>query len=67
MGAEEEVIKTLRTILSLPGLSPENRKGAISKLSANLVFVTEVAFTCSDRSPVNRSTTSASSWTLYPT
>ena len=42
MGAEEEVIKTLRTILSLPGLSPENRKGAISKLSENLVFVTEV-------------------------
>lgn len=41
MGAEEEVIKTLRTILSLPGLSPENRKGAISKLSENLVFVTD--------------------------
>lgn len=41
MGAEEEVIKTLRTILSLPGLSPENWKGAISKLSENLVFVTD--------------------------
>lgn len=37
MGAEKEVINTLRTILSLPDLPAESRRGAIAKLSENLV------------------------------
>ena len=38
MGAEKEVINTLRTILSLPDLPAESRRGAIAKLSENLVM-----------------------------
>ena len=38
-----EVINTLRTILSLPDLPAESRKGAISKLSENLVMFTSAS------------------------